>query len=236
MAMATESVEVDLTSRAARGVADALASSSLDVQTAISRHRWVHALADGTLPDAALINWAGQCRLFCLMERPALLILRSYVQPGELDDLLAKLVEDTVREPRELAQLLVDLGAPVPEQPWRTCLGYGSYVQAAAHGGVLKGLAAILAVERTYLETWTALLPSCPPASRYRHWVENWSCEDFRTVVGALGDCLDRLAGAPFEPVLEELKPIYRNVALWEFDFWEMCWNGDSWPELEDQS
>lgn len=232
--MATQSV--GLSSQGTSGVTEALVRSSVDVQRTIWRHPWVQALADGTLPDQALINWAGQCGLFCLMERPALLVLRSYIQPGELDDLLAKLVEDTIREPRELAGLLASLGAPVPEQPWRTCLGYGSYVQAAAHGGLLKGLAAILAVERIYLDTWTELLPSCPPDSRYRHWVENWSCDAFRTVVAGLGDCLDQLAGPPSEQVLDDLEPIYRNVALWELDFWEMSWVGESWPELEAQS
>jgi thiaminase (transcriptional activator TenA) len=226
----------DLAGPSVGGVAEALVSSSFDVQRTIWRHPWVQALADGTLPDQALINWAGQCRLFCLMERPALLVLRSYVPPGELDDLLAKLVEDTIREPRELAELLESVGAPVPEQPWRACLGYGSYVQAAVHGGLVKGLAAILAVERTYLDTWTELLPSCPPDSRYRHWVENWSCDDFRTVVVGLGDCLDQLAGPASEAVLEELEPVYRNVALWELDFWEMNWSSESWPELEAQS
>ncbi len=232
--MAMESVE--LTRPSTGGVAEALVRSSVDVQRTIWRHPWVRALSDGTLPDQALINWAGQCGLFCLMVRPALLVLRSYIQPGELDDLLARLVEDTIREPRELAELLESLGAPVPEQPWRTCLGYGSYVQAAVHGGLLKGLAAILAVERIYLDTWTELLPSCPPDSRYRHWVENWSCDEFRRVVAGLGDCLDQLAGPPSAQVLEELQPIHRNVALWELDFWEMNWSSESWSELEAQS
>jgi thiaminase len=232
--MATESV--DLASPSASGVSEVLVSSSLDVQRTIWGHAWVRALADGTLPDHALINWAGQCRLFCLMERPALLVLRSYIPPGLLDDLLAKLVEDTVREPCELAELLESLGAPVPEHPWRTCLGYGSYVQAAVHGGLLQGLTAILAVERTYLDTWTELLPACPPDSRYRHWVENWTCDEFRRVVAGLGDCLDQLADHPSERVLEQLAPIYRNVVLWELDFWGMNWRSERRPELESPS
>lgn len=223
-------------SESAASVTDVLVASAVDVQTTISGHPWVRALADGTLPEAALVNWAGQCRLFCFMERPALLVLRSRIEPGELDSVLAKLVEDTVREPRELAELLESVGAPVPDQPWRTCLGYGSYVQATAHRGLLEGLTAILAVERIYLETWTELLPSCPPGSRYRHWVENWSCEEFRTVVTRLGDSLDQLAGPPSARLLEELVPVYRRVALWELDFWEMSWQQQRWPVFDARS
>jgi formylaminopyrimidine deformylase / aminopyrimidine aminohydrolase len=214
------------------GIADALAESATDVQAAIFDHAWVKALADGTLPETALVNWAGQCRLFCLMERTALLTLRSRIQPGALDDLLERLVQDTVREPRELAELLTDLGAPIPEQPWRTCLGYGSYVQAMAHHDFLAGLTAVFAVERIYLETWSELLPSCPPDSPYRHWVENWTCEPFTRVVDGLGESLDRVAGPPSTALLQALTPVYRNVALWELDFWEMNWRGEGWPGL----
>lgn len=104
------------------------------------------------------------------------------------------------------------------------------------HAGLLKRLAVILAVERTYLDTWTELHPSCPPESGYRHWVENWSCDEFRRVVAGLGDCFDQLAGPTSEQGLEELEPVYRHVALWELDFWEMNWSSESWPELAAQS
>jgi thiaminase len=218
------------------GVVETLVQSSTDVQRAIWRHPWVRAFADGTLPERALINWAGQCRLFCLMERQALLVLRAYTEPGALDDFLAKLVQDTVREPRELADLLVSLGAPVPDWPWRTCLGYGSFVQSSMQDGLLKGLTAILAVERIHLDTWTWFRVSCPLGSPYRRCVENWSSEAFRRVVGGLGDCLDKLAGPLFGELRGELESIYRNVALWELNFWEMSWGGERWREVEDQA
>ena len=72
----------------------ALVAGTADVQAAIWRHPWVRSFLDGTLPDQAFINWVGQCGLFIAMERTALLVLRSYIQPGELDDLLVRLVED----------------------------------------------------------------------------------------------------------------------------------------------
>jgi thiaminase len=213
----------------ARSVAAALAESATDVQKQISEHPWVQTFADGSLPDQAFVNWAGQCAWFCRMERPALLRLRSYIQPGRLDDLLTQLVADTVREPLELADTLNGLGEQIPDQPWPISLGYGSYVEARASDGLLQGLVAVLAAERVYLDTWTALEPSCPAGSRYRQWVENWSCSQFREVVTGLGDCLDELAGPPSATLLEELQPIYRTMLLWELDFWEMSWRGYGW-------
>jgi thiaminase len=213
-----------------------LVAGTMDVQEAIWQHPWVRSFADGTLPDQAFINWVGQCGLFIGMERTSLLVLRSYLQPGELDELLARLIEDAASEPRQLAAQLEELGAPAPTRPWPACLGYGSYLQVCAHGGLVKGLTAVHAADSFYLNTWSRLLGSCRPGSRYRSLVESWGGEEYGEVVEGLGVCLDLAAGPPSASTLAELEPIYRNVALCELDFWEMCWSGRTWPELETQS
>jgi hypothetical protein len=46
--------------------------------------------------------------------------------------------------------------------------------------------------------------------------------EDATVVVEELSAWLDREAGPPSASTLAELRPIYRNAALWELDFWEM--------------
>jgi thiaminase len=217
-------------------LSEALVAGTADVQAAIWQHPWVQSFADETLPEQAFINWVGQCGLFIVMERTALLVVRSYIQPGELDDLLARLVEDAASEPRQLAEQLDELGAPVPTQPWPACLGYGSYLQVCAHGGLVRGLTAVHAADSFYLNTWSRLLGSCPPESRYGSLVKSWGGDEYREVVDGLSACLDREAGPPSASTLAELEPIYRNVARWELDFWEMCWSGQNWPELETQS
>lgn len=211
-------------------LAEALAADSAVLFKAAAEHPWVRALAEGSLPEHALTAWAQQCRLFCRLERPALQHLRSLIEPGELDDLLARLVDDTERENRELAEMLAERGAAVPEEEWPVCLGYGSYVQACARRGLLEGLAAVHAVERDYLDTWSSVLPETAQYSPYRKWIENWSSPEFRAVVTGLGACLDRLAGPPTVQLLERLSPIYRRVAKYECAFWWMAWDGQDWP------
>lgn len=217
-------------------LSEALLAGTADVQAAIWQHPWLQSFADGTLPDQAFINWVGQCGLFIAMERTALLVLRTYIQPVELDDLLARLVEDAASEPRQLAEQLGELLAPVPTQPWPACLGYGSYLQVCAYGGLVKGLTAVHAADSFYLNTWSRLLGSCPPESRYCRLVESWGGNEYKEVVDGLSACLDREAGPPSASTLTELKPIYRNVGLWELHFWEMCWSGQDWPEPETRS
>lgn len=213
-----------------RSVSEALVAANAGLWEAMAAHPWVRGLADGTLPRSALVAWAGQCGWFAAMERRALQSIRALLPPGELDGLLARLVGDTEREPRELADLLAALGEPVPPEPWPACLGYASYVQARAHEGLLTGLTAIHAVERAYLDTWSSVAPMVSPSSPWRAWVENWTSPAFRSVVDGIGAHLDEAAGPPSLATLDRLAPVYRQVALFEHAFWEMAWRGEGWP------
>ncbi|HEX4214104.1 MAG TPA: hypothetical protein VIA06_12375 [Candidatus Dormibacteraeota bacterium] len=215
------------------GYTETLVDGNRDLWAAMAGHPWVRGLAAGTLPEPALIAWAQQCRLFCLLEGRALMALRASAPPPELERLLARLGEDVEREPRQLAETLASLGAPVVDEEWPVCLGYGAYVQSCAASGLLEGMAAVCAVERSYLDTWSVVLPSVPPDSRWRGWVENWTGSGFRELVGDLCDRFDELAGTPSAPTSARLAPIFRNVVKWEVAFWEMCWRQEGWPALE---
>jgi thiaminase len=214
----------------ASGLAQRLADAQAAQLAELAAHPFVQALADGTLPEAALIAWAQQCRLFCLQERRALMVLRSYEPAGDLDGVLARLVDDTEREPRQLAETLAEMGSAVADDPWPACLGYSSYMVMSAHQGLLQGLTAVYACERSYLDTWTAVLPSVPDNARWRDWVDNWTSDGFRSLVGTLGGCLDDLAGEQSPQMLERLGVVFRDVQLWELAFWEMSWRQQGWP------
>lgn len=218
------------------GLVDALVASNEGLWVALVAHPWVRGLAEGDLPEPALVAWAQQCRLFCLLERRALLRLRASAPPPQLDAILERLLDDAEREPRQLAETLESLGAPVTSEPWPTCLGYGSYVQGCANDGLLEGMAAICAVERSYLDTWTTLLPAVPPRSRWRGWVENWSAPPFRDLVGGICSSFEDLAGTPSAAGWTRLELIFRTVACWELEFWEMCWRRRGWSHLQERS
>jgi thiaminase (transcriptional activator TenA) len=221
--------------------ADTLVEANKDLWDAMAAHPWVRELAAGTLPEEALVAWAQQCRLFCMQEHSALLILRSLNPSAELgtaldktlDRLLAKLEDDTIREPLELAETLRSLKAGVVEEAWPVCLGYGSFVISAAYNGILEGLGAVYAVEKAYLDTWTAVLPSVPPESRWYDWVSNWTQDLFRETVDGLGDCVNQLAGpTPSEEVKTRMGRAFHGVAQFELAFWEMSWKQQGWPNL----
>lgn len=225
--------------------ADSLVKSNKDLWNAMAVHPWVTSLASGTIPDEAVITWAQQCRLFCLQERSALLVLRSLMPAEELatdfdkklDPLFAKLEDDTIREPRGLAETIQSLGGHLTEEPWPVCLGYGSFVNVCAYNGIVEGLAAVYAVEKAYLDTWTTVLPSVSPGSKWHEWVDNWTQDIFRGTVEGLGQCVDELAGsAPTEEVKVRMNKAFHGVAQFELAFWEMSWKKQGWPSTEIQA
>jgi thiaminase (transcriptional activator TenA) len=216
----------------ATGVTEALTDANADLFAALARHPWVRGVADGTLPAPAFAAWAFQCARFAEMERRALLTVRSFLLPGDLglDRLLDRLTRDTEREPRELAEILPGAAGHAPAGAWPACLGYGSYIQATAHLGLLEGLAAIHAVEEYYRRTWESVLPDVQPGSPYLRWAQNWTSSEFGAVVDGIGAGLDRLAGPPSLAVLERVAPVYRQVGRLEYAFWDMCLERQEWP------
>lgn len=211
-----------------------LVEQNADLWEAMAKHPWVRAFADGSIPEQAFIAWAQQCRLFCIQEGRALSILRATLPPPELDGILAQLIDDTVREPRQLADTLTSMNAPIPLNPWPVCLGYSSHVLAAAAGGLLEGAVAVLAVERAYRDTWQAARKEADPNGRWFSWVENWTNPEFSLMVDDLGQCVDALAGTEQSAVISQrLRTVFRQVALWEHAFWQMCWDQQCWPALE---
>jgi thiaminase (transcriptional activator TenA) len=215
------------------GYTDTLVDANRDLWATMADHPWVRGLAAGTLPEPALVAWAQQCRLFCLLEGRALMTIRASAPPPKLDALLARLADDAEREPRQLAETLASLGAPVADEEWPMCLGYGSYVQSSASSGLLEGMAAVCSVERSYLDTWSVVMPAVPAGSRWRSWVENWTGSAFRELVGGLCECFDELVGTPSEATAGRLAPIFRNVAKWEIAFWDMCWRQEGWDGVQ---
>lgn len=211
-----------------------LVEENTDVWQAMAEHPWVRSFADGTIPDEAFIAWAQQCRLFCIQEGRALSILRATLPPPELDGIFAQLIEDTVREPRQLAETLTSMRAQIALHPWPVCLGYSSYVVAAATTGLLEGAVAILAVERAYSDTWRAVGKDADPNGRWFSWVENWTNPSFSVMVNKLGECVDDLSGTSQSRIARmRLGQVFREVALFEHAFWDMCWKQQGWPALE---
>jgi len=209
---------------------DHLVEANRDLWAAMAAHPFVLGLAHGTLPDGALQAWVQQDRVFVVEERRVVAALRAHGLPSRLDDLLADLDRSLVLEADAFTRTAAEHGVAPEAEPWPVCLGYTPYLRCAAHDDVLEGLTALYAAERAYLDTWTAVAERSPADSPYHAWIRNWSGEEFRAFVSALGRDLDELAAAPSPSLAHRLGVFFTRAARFELAFWEMCWSGQAWP------
>lgn len=211
-------------------LAQSLVAENRDLFAALAAHPWVTEFATGTLPAAALVAWARQSSLFRAQQRRALLMLRALDPPARLDGILTELTDAAEREPQQLADSLTLLGATPAASAWPACLGYSSYMLDCARSGLAAGSVAIYAAERAYLDTWSAVLPLVSPGARWHSWVDNWTCDKFRSLVGRLGQCVDELAGPTPPPAMRaHAGRVFQTVAKLELEFWSMCYEQRGW-------
>jgi thiaminase len=170
-------------------VADLLARHA-DAWRRATRHPFLDAVRDGTLPPAAFDTWLVQdahfladllrfqARLLARAPRPAQAVLAGgcVALVGELDWFT-----------RVAAARGLDLDAP--QLP--ATIAYGDLLYRLDAADVGTALAALWAIERTYLDAWSAALPG---AGQYRAFVEHWTAPGFASYVAALETAADHAA------------------------------------------
>jgi thiaminase/transcriptional activator TenA len=176
-----------------------------------TRHPFVLTVGDGTLPGAAFDTWlvqdarfvtdllAFQARLLARAPRPAAAVLAGG---------LVALVEELDWFDAQAAARGLDLAAP----PRPATVAYAELLGRLDAAPAGDALLALYAVERVYLEAWTAAAPGAEP---YRPFVEHWTTPGFAGYVEGLAAAADAVgpAGDPAAVVDEVLAA---EVAFWD--------------------
>jgi thiaminase/transcriptional activator TenA len=174
-----------------------------------TRHRFLDAVRDGSLPEPAFDIWLGQDHLFVadLLWFQARLLARA---PRSAQAVLAggaaALVDELAWFERHAANRDIDLRA----DPLPATVAYRQLLERLDGADFPVALTALWAVERAYLDAWSFAAPGAPV---YRDAVEHWTAAEFATYVGALESAADESPdGAAFEEVVEA-----------EQRFWDMA-------------
>nr|WP_204264275.1 TenA family transcriptional regulator [Geodermatophilus normandii] len=155
-----------------------------------TRHPFLDAVRDGTLPPAAFDTWLVQDAHFLadLLRFQARLLARA---PRPAQGVLAggcvALVGELDWFTRVAAARGLDLDAP--QLP--ATIAYGDLLYRLDAADVGTALAALWTIERTYLDAWSAALPG---AGQYRAFVEHWTAPGFASYVAALETAADHAA------------------------------------------
>ena len=189
-----------------------VASLLIDHETAwvrATRHRFLDAVRDGSLPEPAFDIWLAQDHIFAadLLWFQARLLARA---PRSAQAVLAggaaALVDELAWFERHAVTRAIDLRAgPLP-----ATAAYRRLLERLDVAEFPVALTALWALERAYLDAWSFAAPGAPA---YRDFVVHWIAPEFAAYVAALEAAADEAPdGSAFGEVVEA-----------EHRFWDMA-------------
>ena len=182
-----------------------------------TRHPFLAAIRDGTVPQAAFEAWlvqdyrfvsdllGFQGRLLARAPRPAQAVLAGGA---------VALVEELAWFEAQAAARRLDLGAPALP----ATAAYAVLLGRLDDADVAVALAALWALERVYLDAWSYAAPGAPA---YREFVAHWTTPQFAAYVDALERAADDAVGTARAG--SDLDADVAEVVDAESHFWDMA-------------
>ncbi|WP_100502298.1 thiaminase II/PqqC family protein [Geodermatophilus chilensis] len=190
-----------------------LLSRRPDAWRAATRHPFLDAVRDGTIPVAAAFDtWLVQDARFVadLLRFQARLLARApRLAQAVLAGGLVALVDELAWFEEQAAVRGLDLAAPALP----ATAAYAELLERLDAGDVGTALTALWTIERTYLDAWSGALPGAP---EYRPFVEHWTQPGFADYVAGLEAAAD---GVP----APDADAVFTEVVAAETAFWNMA-------------
>ncbi|GAB3195817.1 hypothetical protein GCM10027261_17060 [Geodermatophilus arenarius] len=173
-----------------------------------TRHPFLDAVRDGTLPPAAFDTWLVQDAYFVadLLRFQARLLARA---PRAAQGVLAAGCVALVAELDWFGEQATARGLDLDAPQLPATIAYGDLLYRLDAADLPTALTALWTVERTYLDAWSAARPGAEP---YREFVEHWTAPGFAEYVAGL----EAVAGGAPDSVFLE-------VVAAETAFWQMA-------------
>lgn len=193
-----------------------------DLWRRATRHEFLDAVRDGTLPTAAFDRWLTQdYRFVALLLRFQARLLARSPRPAQavLAGGLVALVDELSWFEAKAAERGLELDAP--ELPATTA--YALLLERLDEVDFPVAMTGLWALERVYLDAWSHAAPGAPA---YREFVEHWTTPQFAGYVAGLEQAADTVLRDIPEP--SDLDPFFRQVVEAEVRFWDMAWTEQS--------
>ena len=115
---------------------------------------------------------------------------------------------------------------------WPTTRAYTDFlVRTAADGDQAELVAALLPCAWGYVHLAGQLAARPAPADpRYAEWISQYASAEFAAAADWLRAEMDRLAEGASAAKRQRLVELFVTSSRYEWQFWEMCWRGESWP------
>lgn len=219
------------------GLTERLYRAAEPIWEAQLEHPFVRGLGDGTLEVERFERWVRQDYLY--LKEFARVFAWAAAKADRLESMgwYARVLDLTLNTEMDLhrtyaARFGISRDALERETMWPTTRAYTDFlVRTAADGDMAELLAALLPCAWGYAHIGRALAAGDPPDdARYAEWIEQYSSEEFVAAAAWLREELDRVASDAGETRLARLEHLFVLSSRYEWAFWEMCWEGESWP------
>lgn len=114
---------------------------------------------------------------------------------------------------------------------WPTTRAYTDFlVRTSADGDMADLLAALLPCAWGYVYIGQHLAQhKAPEDERYADWIQQYASAEFAQAAEWLKAELDRVAAGVGDEKRARLTELFVISSRYEWQFWEMCWNGEEW-------
>lgn len=213
-------------------VSQRLYEKALPIWESYYTHPFVKGISDGTLPVEKFQFYMIQDHKY-LMQYAKVFALGVLRAKEESDmRLFSGLITATLDTENAVHQsYLGQLGITrevIDSTPM--CLNNESYTNYMIAVSLKEGLAelatAVLACSWSYklIGDFMETVPGSLDHPFYRHWIETYTSEQFRSSNQVMIDFVDRLTVGYTEEQLQNLEKILVNCSIYEDQFWDMAW------------
>jgi thiaminase/transcriptional activator TenA len=215
---------------------DELLEQHSDLWSRMLEHPFLLETRDGDIDRATFHTWLRQDYLFVEAAIPFVGQLIARAPTPELRAALGEIPPSLEDELELFEERAAELGVSVDEvEPGLVNHAYVQFLQAAAYRESFRtAFTGYWAAEKAYHASWKVVRPGLDEGHDWYPFVDNWAGEEFARLVDFLEGTVDRLADGAGDDVRERMSWMFEQTLRYEIAFWQMAWEGPSWPGLEE--
>lgn len=202
------------------------------------KHPFIQGLGDGTLDEEKFKHWLKQDYVYLIEYARLFSIGAAKSTDLKMMTTYADLANGTLHTEMDLhrgyaKQFNISEEELEQTEPAQTTVAYTSYMlNLAQQGGIENVIAAILTCtwSYSYIGLKLAEIEGTKDHPLYGEWVNMYASEEFSAFKEDCIQLMDTVAEGKTEKELNRLEDIIVKTSYYEYMFWEMAENLETWP------
>jgi thiaminase/transcriptional activator TenA len=193
------------------------------------QHPFLKGLSDGTLPREKFEFYLQQDALYLTAFSEALHALAAKAPREEWRGILTKHATEAIDAERQLHDSI--LHGKTAREMMPTNYAYTNHLLVTvARRPFVEGLAAMLPCYWVYQEVGTELKKRGSKNADYQRWIDQYSDESYQNTVAQVIRMMNSEAARLDPAARDRVKHWFTISARYEYMFWDMAWNQETWP------